>query len=459
MTKGNLLDYLRNCDHDQINGFVLMYMATQICSAMSYLESRNYIHRDLAARNCLVSDNHLVKVADFGLTRHVKPEEVYTAHVGAKFPIKWTAPEGLAYNKFTSKSDVWSFGVLLWEIATYGMTPYPGVELSEVFYTINSGHRMGRPTGCPEPIHQLMQHCWSWEPCDRPAFWELHERLQSLLLNPNIFDLIEQQEALDKEHLEREQEMMTANNFIDQKQREPLLIGSSSSAASHSSPNGSSLTANTSVTTSSSRSPRQSSSNSTRRLSMTQFDPEWAIEEFHRQQQSAKSSDSSLPATELKSSLGPIEEKPRTSRNDAINGRKIAPTPPKRTSSYRDPSYQDKLDPSGNNNGAGNESTQYESGVSMSAVDGGGSNSTMDGLEKMFQSLSQVRLSKDQNSLQLNDYHDKKPDQREIIGSRIPVKKLSLLYRQKSFESETGRKQHSQVTRSKSKILNSRAAI
>lgn len=454
MTKGNLLDYLRNCDHDQINGFVLMYMATQICSAMSYLESRNYIHRDLAARNCLVSDNHLVKVADFGLTRHVKPDEIYTAHVGAKFPIKWTAPEGLAYNKFTSKSDVWSFGVLLWEIATYGMTPYPGVELSEVFYTINTGHRMGRPTGCPEPIHQLMQHCWSWEPCDRPAFWELHERLQSLLLNPNIFDLIEQQEALDKEHLEREQEILKAKNFLecDQKQREPLLIGPGSSITSSSSPNGSSLTANTSVTTSSTKSQRQSSSNSNRRMSMTQFDPEWAIEEFHRQQQSAKSSELSPPTSAPKSTFGSIDERPRVSKNEANGGRRIAPTPPKRTSSYRDPSYQ------GTNSGTGTESTQYESGVSMSAVDEGGSSSTMDGLEKMFQSLNQVRLSKDQNSSPPNEYHDKKSE-REIIGSRIPVKKLTLLYRQKSFESETGRKQHGQVTRSKSKILNSRAAI
>jgi serine/threonine protein kinase len=453
MTKGNLLDYLRNCDHDQINGFVLMYMATQICSAMSYLESRNYIHRDLAARNCLVSDNHLVKVADFGLTRHVKPDEVYTAHVGAKFPIKWTAPEGLAYNKFTSKSDVWSFGVLLWEIATYGMTPYPGVELSEVFYTINSGHRMGRPTGCPEPIHQLMQHCWSWEPCDRPAFWELHERLQSLLLNPNIFDLIEQQEALDKEHLEREEELMSNKNFIDcdRKQSEPLLIGPGNSITSNSSSNGSSLTANTSGT-SSSRSQRPS--NSSRRMSMTQFDPEWAIEEFHRQQQSAKSSEATSVS---KSHFGPIEEKPRTSKSDSPAVRKVAPTPPKRTSSYRDPSYQEKFDATGTNSGTGTESTQYESGVSMSAVDEG-SSSTIDGLEKMFQSLNQVRLSKDQNSSPANNHHDKKPEQQEIIGSRIPVKKLSMLYRQKSFESESGRKHHSQVTRSKSKILNSRTA-
>ncbi|XP_008823954.1 tyrosine-protein kinase ABL1 isoform X2 [Nannospalax galili] len=192
MTYGNLLDYLRECNRQEVSAVVLLYMATQISSAMEYLEKKNFIHRDLAARNCLVGENHLVKVADFGLSR-LMTGDTYTAHAGAKFPIKWTAPESLAYNKFSIKSDVWAFGVLLWEIATYGMSPYPGIDLSQVYELLEKDYRMERPEGCPEKVYELMRACWQWNPSERPSFAEIHQAFETMFQESSISDEVEKE--------------------------------------------------------------------------------------------------------------------------------------------------------------------------------------------------------------------------------------------------------------------------
>ncbi|KAI6648451.1 Tyrosine-protein kinase ABL1-like [Oopsacas minuta] len=190
MPKGNLLDYLRSTSGKGLDAVTLLYMATQISSAMAYLEEKNFIHRDLAARNCLVGENHKVKVADFGLSRLIKDDDggIYMAKEGTKFPIKWTAPEALAYNQFSIRSDVWAFGILLWELATYGMTPYPGIDLPMVFEILERGERMLQPDGCPDPIYELMHECWQWKPDDRPKFKDIHTRLNTMFSSSSVDD-------------------------------------------------------------------------------------------------------------------------------------------------------------------------------------------------------------------------------------------------------------------------------
>ncbi|VDO72627.1 unnamed protein product [Schistosoma curassoni] len=151
------------------------------------------MYSDLAARNCLVGTQHTIKVADFGLARCIERDLTYRAHEGAKFPIKWTAPEGLVYNLFSTKSDVWAFGILLWEIATYGKTPYPGVELQDVYVLLERGTRMLCPEGCPEPVYELMLQCWQWLPEQRPPFSDILSQLESMPTNSTM----EEEEQID----------------------------------------------------------------------------------------------------------------------------------------------------------------------------------------------------------------------------------------------------------------------
>ncbi|KAI1709089.1 protein tyrosine kinase domain-containing protein [Ditylenchus destructor] len=174
MVGGAMLQYLRD-DRNALTIQAMVDMIAQIANGMKYLEERKLVHRDLAARNVLVGEKisgvPVVKVADFGLARKLMEEDIYEARTGAKFPIKWTAPEAAQCGNFTVKSDVWSYGILLYEIFTRGQVPYPGMHNREVIEQVEQGYRMPCPKNCPEQIyHEVMLKCWDKLSDRRPTF-------------------------------------------------------------------------------------------------------------------------------------------------------------------------------------------------------------------------------------------------------------------------------------------------
>ncbi|UJR29956.1 hypothetical protein I4U23_017503 [Adineta vaga] len=171
MCNGSLLDYLRQGPGKELKLPALIDMAAQIAFGMAFLERERYIHRDLAARNILVGENNIVKIADFGLARIIN-EDIYEARPEAKFPIKWTAPEAAIRGKFTVKSDVWSYGILLYELITYGQVPYPGMSNREVLEQTLRGYRMPRHENCPEAIYRYMLRCWDSHQTHLYAFFD-----------------------------------------------------------------------------------------------------------------------------------------------------------------------------------------------------------------------------------------------------------------------------------------------
>ncbi|KAH8379736.1 hypothetical protein KR009_006872 [Drosophila setifemur] len=168
----------------------LTKFAFQIARGMEYLASRRCIHRDLAARNVLVSDGYVMKIADFGLARDIQDTDYYRKNTNGRLPIKWMAPESLQEKKYDSQSDVWSYGVLLWEIMTYGEQPYPHILSAEELYSyLITGQRMEKPPKCSLNIYVVMRQCWHFESCARPTFAELVESFDGILQqassNPN----------------------------------------------------------------------------------------------------------------------------------------------------------------------------------------------------------------------------------------------------------------------------------
>ncbi|XP_066128387.1 fibroblast growth factor receptor 4 isoform X1 [Saccopteryx bilineata] len=160
----------------------LVSCAYQVARGMQYLESRKCIHRDLAARNVLVTEDNVMKIADFGLARGVHHIDYYKKTSNGRLPVKWMAPEALFDRVYTHQSDVWSFGILLWEIFTLGGSPYPGIPVEELFSLLREGHRMDRPPNCPPELYGLMRECWHAAPSQRPTFKQLVEALDKVLL-------------------------------------------------------------------------------------------------------------------------------------------------------------------------------------------------------------------------------------------------------------------------------------
>uniref|UniRef100_A0AAR2M149 receptor protein-tyrosine kinase n=1 Tax=Pygocentrus nattereri TaxID=42514 RepID=A0AAR2M149_PYGNA len=159
----------------------LLRFMIDIAMGMEYLSSRNFLHRDLAARNCMLRDDMTVCVADFGLSKKIYSGDYYRQGRIAKMPVKWIAVESLADRVFTVKSDVWAFGVTMWEIATRGMTPYPGVQNHEIYDYLLEGHRLKQPNDCLDELYSIMFSCWRTDPMDRPDFTKVREMLEKLL--------------------------------------------------------------------------------------------------------------------------------------------------------------------------------------------------------------------------------------------------------------------------------------
>ncbi|XP_071233682.1 ephrin type-B receptor 1 isoform X3 [Salvelinus alpinus] len=186
MENGALDSFLRQND-GQFTVIQLVGMMRGISAGMKYLSEMNYVHRDLAARNILVNSNLVCKVSDFGLSRYLQDDTSdpsYTSSLGGKIPVRWTAPEAIAYRKFTSASDVWSYGIVMWEVMSFGERPYWDMSNQDVINAIEQDYRLPPPMDCPSALHQLMLDCWQKDRNARPRFTDIVNTLDKMIRNP-----------------------------------------------------------------------------------------------------------------------------------------------------------------------------------------------------------------------------------------------------------------------------------
>nr|KAF6409818.1 FES proto-oncogene, tyrosine kinase [Rousettus aegyptiacus] len=176
---GDFLTFLRT-EGARLRVKTLLQMVGDAAAGMEYLESKCCIHRDLAARNCLVTEKNILKISDFGMSRE-EEDGIYAASGGLRqVPVKWTAPEALNYGRYSSESDVWSFGILLWETFSLGASPYPNLSNPQTRDFIEKGGRLPCPELCPDAVFRLMEQCWAYEPGQRPSFSTIYQELQSI---------------------------------------------------------------------------------------------------------------------------------------------------------------------------------------------------------------------------------------------------------------------------------------
>ncbi|XP_076059773.1 protein tyrosine kinase 2 Fak isoform X9 [Oratosquilla oratoria] len=214
---GEMRAYLQNNKHRLELSTLILY-AYQLSTALSYLESKKFVHRDIAARNVLVYSHENVKLADFGLSRWVEEQSYYKASKG-KLPIKWMAPESINFRRFSTASDVWMFGVCMWEILMLGVKPFQGIRNNDVIKRIENGERLALPPGCPPRLYSLMSMCWSYEPSKRPSFKDIKETLSEILHEERY----QQQETMRREN-RRVQAMSWGSSGSDEPPPKPARV-------------------------------------------------------------------------------------------------------------------------------------------------------------------------------------------------------------------------------------------